>query len=70
MQDLLYKIPFPVKIKKVYGDKYLKYLKYLVLIIFVIILPVAIVNVAGGGDPWFCKWICPSGTFWEEYHLF
>lgn len=29
---------------------------------FVIILPVAIVNVAGGGNPWFCKWICPSGT--------
>ncbi len=62
VQDLLHKIPFPVKIKKVYGDKYLKYLKYIVLIMFVIILPVAVVNVAGGGNPWFCKWICPSGT--------
>lgn len=62
IQDLLYKIPFPLKVKKVYGDKYLKYLKYIVLIVFVIILPITIVNVAGGGNPWFCKWICPSGT--------
>lgn len=21
-----------------------------------------VVNIIGQGDPWFCKWICPSGT--------
>lgn len=61
VQDLLYKIPFP-KIKKLPGDKYLRYLKYVILLIFVIILPITVVNVVGEGSPWFCKWICPSGT--------
>lgn len=45
VQDLLYKISFLTKIKKVYGDKYLKYLKYIVLVVFVIILAIAIVKV-------------------------
>ncbi|MFD1405245.1 4Fe-4S binding protein [Robinsoniella peoriensis] len=62
VQDLLHKIPFPVKIRKVPGDKFLKYLKYIILVVFVIILPMFAVNILGNGDPWFCKWICPSGT--------
>ncbi|WP_070041707.1 4Fe-4S binding protein [Robinsoniella peoriensis] len=62
VQDLLHKIPFPVKIRKVPGDKFLKYLKYIILVVFVIILPMFAVNLLGNGDPWFCKWICPSGT--------
>lgn len=62
VQDLLHKIPGVRKIRKVPGDKYLKYLKYVVLIVFVIVLPLTIVNVAGGGTPWFCKLICPAGT--------
>lgn len=32
------------------------------LLIFVILLPLAVTNEAGSGDPWFCKYICPSGT--------
>lgn len=63
VQDLLYKIPFIKKIKKVPFDKYLRYLKYMILLIFVIILPLSISNYAGEGSPWFCKLICPSGTF-------
>ena len=43
------------------GERYLKYLKYVILAIFVILLPVTITNIAGGGTPWFCKLICPSG---------
>lgn len=63
LQDLLYKIPFSHKLKKLPGDKILKYLKYVILIVFVIILPMFVVDIIGQGDPWFCKLICPSGTF-------
>lgn len=69
VQDLLYRIPFPIKIKSVPGDKYLKYLKYVVLAIFVIILPLTVANISGMGDPWFCKWICPSGTLFAGFPL-
>ncbi|MGI6069707.1 MAG: 4Fe-4S binding protein [Blautia sp.] len=62
VQDLLHKIPGVKKLRKVPGDRYLRYLKYLVLLLFVILLPSVIVNVAGGGTPWFCKLICPAGT--------
>ena len=60
-RDLLHKIPVP-KLKKLPGEKYLKYLKYVVLTVFVLMLPMFAVNIIGQGDPWFCKWICPSGT--------
>lgn len=62
VQDLLHKIPLFRKLKKSPGDRYLKYLKYVILVVFVIILPVTITNIVGGGTPWFCKLICPSGT--------
>ncbi len=62
VQDLLYKIPFPKKLKKLKGEKFLGMLKYLILAIFVIILPLFAVNIVGQGIPWFCKYICPSGT--------
>lgn len=67
-QDLLHKIPLPRRLKrlhklrKVPGNRWLGYLKYVILAVFVIILPLTVVNVVGIGDPWFCKWICPSGT--------
>ena len=61
VQDLLHKIPLP-KIKKIPGEKYLKYLKYIILVVFVFLLPMFVVNIIGQGNPWFCKWICPSGT--------
>lgn len=61
VQDLLHKIPLP-KLKKIPGEKYLKYLKYVILVVFVLLLPMFAVNIIGQGSPWFCKWICPSGT--------
>ena len=61
VQDLLHKIPVP-KLKRLPGEKYLKYLKYVILAVFVLLLPMFAVNIIGQGDPWFCKWICPSGT--------
>ncbi len=62
VQDLLYKIPFPKKLKKLPGDKILRYLKYVILAGFVIILPLTVTDIVGQGSPWFCKYICPSGT--------
>lgn len=61
-QDLLYKIPFIKKLKKLPGDRWLKFLKYAMLAIFVILLPLFVVDFVGQGDPWFCKYVCPSGT--------
>jgi len=62
VQDLLHKIPFVKKLRKVPGDRYLRYLKYIVLVVFVIGLPMLLAGVGGYGTPWFCKLICPSGT--------
>lgn len=61
LQDLLYLIPLPKKIKNrlrsFKGDKILRYLKYGILAVMVIILPVCIKL-----TPFFCKYLCPSGT--------
>ncbi len=62
VQDLLHKIPFPRKLKKLPGDRLLRYLKYAILAGFVIILPLTVLDIVGQGSPWFCKYICPSGT--------
>ena len=62
VQDLLYKIPFFRKLKKLPGDKFLKWLKFVILLLFVIILPLFAVDAFGQGSPWFCEYICPSGT--------
>lgn len=64
VQDLLYKIPLPKKwkLRRIPGERPLGYLRYGVLLLFVILLPMLAVNFIGQGDPWFCKYICPSGT--------
>ena len=62
VQDLLHKIPVFKKRKNLPGHKYLKWLKYAILFLFVLILPIFIANQAGIGQPWFCEYICPSGT--------
>ena len=62
VQELLNKIPFPLKIKTFAGDRKLRYIKYAVLLVFVILLPITITDAVGGGSPWFCKLLCPAGT--------
>lgn len=62
IQDLLYKIPFFKKFKNIPGNKYLKWLKYVILAVFVILLPMFVTDITGLGKPWFCEYICPSGT--------
>ena len=57
VQDLLYKIPFVKKLRRLPGDRFLKYLKYVILAGFVIILPLTVLDIVGQGQPWFCKYI-------------
>lgn len=74
VQDLLYKIPlkklrYPRDERRIEAlanpgrarffiklDKYLRYFKYAFLIIMVIFLPLIV-----SANPWFCKYVCPSG---------
>ena len=62
IQDLLHKIPLFRKTKNLPGHKKIIYLKYAVLLGMVILLPMTVRNSAGMGSPWFCEYLCPSGT--------
>lgn len=62
VQDLLHRIPLFKKIKTLPGHRWLRHLKYVVLAVLVILLPVTVRDVTGMGSPWFCEWLCPSGT--------
>ena len=62
IQDLLFKIPFVKKIRRLPGEKGLRWLRFVFLCIFVILLPMFVIDITGLGEPWFCKWICPVGT--------
>lgn len=62
IQDLLFKIPFAKKIRRLPGEKSLRWLRFVFLGIFVILLPLFVIDITGLGEPWFCKWICPVGT--------
>jgi len=67
VQDLMYKIKTP---KKIVSFRYLRYLKYIILVVFVGLLPVLITHeLSGFGEPWFCKYICPSGTIFGAIPL-
>ena len=62
LQDLLFKISFVKKLRRLPGEKVLRWLRFLILGIFVILLPLFVIDITGLGEPWFCKWICPVGT--------
>lgn len=62
IQDLLYKIPFVKKRKNLPGHKKLLWVKYILLVGFVILLPIFVVDIVGQGKPWYCEYVCPSGT--------
>lgn len=61
IQELIFKIPVPKKIKTFCADKFLRKFKYLILLIFVILLPMFLTDMLGQGAPYFCKLICPAG---------
>ena len=69
VQDLFYRIPLPGWLKKriskrknLPAHKILVWVKYLILVGFVILLPLFALDMIGQGSPWFCKYLCPSGT--------
>jgi len=67
LQDLLYRIKTP---KRIMRFRLLRYLKYIILVVFIVILPLAVTNeLSGLGQPWFCKYICPSGTIFGAIPL-
>ena len=61
-QDLLHRLPFVSKLRRLPGERWLRWCKYILLAGFVIVLPMFAVDLLGQGQPWFCKYICPSGT--------
>ena len=69
VQDLLHKIPFVKKLRRLPGERVLRCLKYAVLVGFVVILPLTVLDIVGQGQPWFCKYICPSGTLFAGIPL-
>ncbi len=57
-QELLFKI----SPRKFIIPKVLTFGKYLTLAILVVILPLVVVDSYQIGQPWFCKYLCPTGT--------
>ena len=67
LQDLLYKIKSPKLVTRL---RYTRYIKYVVLLVLVMLLPFVIRHeLSGLGEPWFCKYICPSGTIFGAVPL-
>lgn len=62
LQDLLHKLPFPKKLRRLPWERLWTSLRYGMLVLFVILLPALVHNAFGIGDPWFCKYVCPVGT--------
>lgn len=63
IEELLYKIPTPKITIPQKVDRILRYLKYIMLFLFVFALPFFYRTDMGMGEPFFCKYICPVGTF-------
>ena len=57
LQELLHLLPFPKKLRRLPGERWLRRVKYVILITLVIVLPLCVQL-----TPFFCKYLCPSGT--------
>lgn len=69
VQDFLHKIPVPKKFSALPGEKILRSLKYVILVLSVILLPMVVTDIIGQGKPWFCMYVCPSGTMFAGIPL-
>ncbi len=66
LQDILHRVQLPA----VHPPESLRRTKYAILALFVMILPFLLRTApGGGGDPWFCKVVCPSGTITAGWPL-
>ena len=66
LQDIMYKLTHwkEYKLSAIRIPKIFNYAKYIVLIVLVVGLPMLLQDSdIGGGSPWFCKVLCPAGTF-------
>jgi len=67
VQDLTYRIKTP---KRIVRFRYLRYVKYIVLLLFVVLFPMLFLHEFSNiGEPWFCKYICPSGMLFGAIPL-
>lgn len=65
-QDILHLVRLP----RLDPPDSLRRAKYAILAIFVLLLPLLLrTEPGGGGDPWFCKAVCPAGTVWAGWPL-
>ena len=62
LQELLYKLPGR-KLEKSNVTRWLSRVKYVWAVLFVLVLPLAFQQLTGVGEPAFCKFLCPAGTF-------
>ena len=69
VQDLLYKIPVPLKRKNLPGHRKLIWVKYVILAVFAVAMPLLATDFLGQGKPWFCQYICPGGTLFAGIPL-
>ena len=49
---------------------FLRYIKFIFLLLLVILLPIFLTDRFGFGAPYFCEWVCPSGTIMGAIPLF
>jgi len=57
-------------LRKFHAPFTLRYVKYVFLLLLVILLPIFLTDEFGFGAPYFCQWICPSGTIMGALPLF
>ncbi len=72
LQDLLAKIPvkkYRLELQKPKLDRTLRYFKYVILVLLVFMLPFMGRFLPSFMKPWFCKYICPSGTILAGWPL-
>ncbi len=62
VQDLIDKIKVKKATIPTKVDTKMRYLKYVILLTMVILLPMFLTNQFGMASPYFCEYICPSGT--------
>ena len=58
IQEFMLRLPLP----KFGIWRPLRYGPYIFLVLFVILLPLLVLDPAGFGITWFCKYVCPAGT--------
>ncbi|MFI3174866.1 MAG: 4Fe-4S binding protein [Bacillota bacterium] len=69
VQDLLHKLKPKGWQKNFALPKIFRKLPYVIFVVFVILMPLFLTNQFGISSPAFCKYICPSGTFFGAIPL-